>query len=77
VLVQFEDNGCGIAEEDMPHLFNPFFTRKKYGTGLGLSQVKKIIDVHNGTIDISSVKGKGTIISVKLPFDEMRRYPRI
>jgi PAS domain S-box-containing protein len=69
VAIQIEDDGCGIDEEDMPHLFNPFFTRKKYGTGLGLSQVKKIIDVHQGTIDIISKKNKGTMVSITLPLD--------
>ena len=49
VVVEIKDNGCGIDEEDMPHIFNPFFTVKKYGTGLGLSQVKKIIDLHRGS----------------------------
>ncbi len=67
VLIEIEDNGSGIDEEDIPHLFNPFFTRKKYGTGLGLAQVKKIIDLHRGTIEIVSVKGRGTKVSVALP----------
>jgi PAS domain S-box-containing protein len=76
VVVEIKDNGCGINEEDMPHIFNPFFTVKKYGTGLGLSQVKKIIDLHQGTIDIISEKGKGTKVYVTLPCYERRRVPR-
>jgi PAS domain S-box-containing protein len=76
VMVQIEDNGCGIDEEDMPHLYNPFFTRKKYGTGLGLSQVVKIIELHHGTIDIVSEKGKGTKVSITLPCYERRRLRR-
>jgi PAS domain S-box-containing protein len=76
VFVEIKDNGCGINEEDMPHIFNPFFTVKKYGTGLGLSQVKKIIDLHQGTIDIISEKGKGTKVYVTLPCYERRRVPR-
>ena len=67
VLIEIEDNGSGIDEEDLPHLFNPFFTRKQYGTGLGLAQVKKIIDLHRGTIEIASEKGRGTKVSVALP----------
>ncbi len=59
VEVEIADNGCGIDEQDMPHLFNPFFTRKKYGTGLGLTQVKKIVDLHQGIVDIFSTKGRG------------------
>ncbi|MBW2543892.1 MAG: PAS domain S-box protein [Deltaproteobacteria bacterium] len=64
VFVEVKDNGCGIAVEDMPHIFNPFFTRKKYGTGLGLTQIKKIVDLHQGTIEISSEEGRGTSVVV-------------
>ena len=56
--VEIADNGCGIDEQDMPHLFNPFFTRKKYGTGLGLTQVKKIVDLHQGIVDIFNTRGR-------------------
>jgi PAS domain S-box-containing protein len=69
VVVEIKDNGCGIDEEDMPHIFNPFFTVKKYGTGLGLSQVKKIIDLHRGTIDILSRKNEGTMVRIVLPLE--------
>lgn len=77
VVVRVNDNGCGIDTEDIPHLFNPFFTRKKYGTGLGLSQVKKIIDLHQGTINVASEKGKGTMVSVTLPCYERRKNQRL
>ena len=76
VLVVVEDNGCGIEEEDMPHLFNPFFTKKKYGTGLGLSQVSKIVELHQGKIEIISEKDKGTKVCVTLPCNERRRIQR-
>lgn len=65
--VEITDNGSGIDETDMPHIFNPFFTRKNDGTGLGLSLVKKIIDIHHGTIDISSSKNEGTKVLIVLP----------
>jgi len=67
VVVEIKDNGSGIDDEDMPHIFNPFFTRKNYGTGLGLSLVKKIIDIHQGTIDISSKMNEGTTVLIVLP----------
>ncbi|MBW2558816.1 MAG: PAS domain S-box protein [Deltaproteobacteria bacterium] len=67
VLVEVKDNGCGISGENMPHIFNPFFTRKKHGTGLGLTQIKKIIDLHQGTIEISSKEGKGTSVAITFP----------
>ena len=67
VVIEVKDNGCGIDEIDMPHLFNPFFTLKNYGTGLGLAQVKKIIDQHGGEIKILSSKGEGTRFIIELP----------
>jgi PAS domain S-box-containing protein len=76
VLIVVEDNGCGIEEEDMPHLFNPFFTKKKYGTGLGLSQVSKIVELHQGKIEIISEKDKGTKVCVTLPSNETRYIQR-
>ena len=67
VAVEIEDNGSGISEEDLPHIFNPFFTRKNYGTGLGLSLVKKIVDIHQGMIDIFSKKNEGAKVIIILP----------
>jgi len=64
------DNGCGIDSADLPHIFNPFFTKKKYGTGLGMTQVKKIIDLHMGSIEIRSNKGEGTQVMVTLPINQ-------
>jgi two-component system sensor histidine kinase HydH len=66
-VVEIADSGSGIGEEALPHIFNPFFTTKKYGTGLGLSQVKKIIDQHQGSIEILSRKGEGTRVIITLP----------
>ena len=67
VVVEIKDNGNGIDEEDMPHIFNPFFTRKNYGTGLGLSLVKKVVDLHQGVIDILTKKNEGTTVLIVLP----------
>jgi PAS domain S-box-containing protein len=67
VVVEIADNGTGIDDEVLSHIFNPFFTTKNYGTGLGLSQVKKIIDQHRGTIEVLSRKGEGTRVIVTLP----------
>ncbi|MBN2539643.1 MAG: PAS domain S-box protein [Deltaproteobacteria bacterium] len=67
VQVEVKDDGCGISKEDMPYIFNPFFTKKSYGTGLGLTQIKKIMDLHRGMIEISSEEGKGTSVIVAFP----------
>ncbi len=65
--IEVRDNGCGIDEQDRPHLFNPFFSRKSYGTGLGLTQVKKIVDQHGGKIEIISGSGEGTRFILSFP----------
>ncbi|HVP35896.1 MAG TPA: ATP-binding protein [Terriglobales bacterium] len=65
-----EDNGCGIVKENLENIFKPFFTSKEKGIGLGLSLVKKIIDLHKGKIEVKSEPGKGTIFSIFLPLSE-------
>jgi signal transduction histidine kinase len=67
ILLNVADNGCGMEEGEASNIFNPFFTRKKYGTGLGMTQVKKIIDLHQGSIEIESKKGGGTKILLSIP----------
>jgi PAS domain S-box-containing protein len=70
IVLEVQDNGCGMDEEETSQMFNPFFTRKKYGTGLGMSQVKRIIDLHQGNISIASKKGEGTRVQLFLPIDD-------
>ncbi len=65
--IEIEDTGCGISQENVDKIFNPFFTTKEKGSGLGLSIVRKIIEGHRGTIDIKSVEGQGTKVQVQLP----------
>ena len=67
IELSIEDNGIGIKNIDLPKIFDPYFTTKKDGTGLGLSNVKKVIEDHNGTIDVKSEYLKGTIIIITLP----------
>ncbi len=56
-----------MAEEDLKHLFNPFFTTKPEGTGLGLAISHVIIEEHGGTLDAESEKGKGATFTLTLP----------
>ncbi|MER3402554.1 MAG: hypothetical protein C4337_04480 [Armatimonadota bacterium] len=72
VWVHVEDTGVGIASEDLPHIFEPFFTRRDEGTGLGLSLVRQIVEEHGGQIEVWSEVGKGTRFSVFLPAEGVR-----
>lgn len=62
-----EDNGEGMDTETRDRIFEPYFTTKSHGTGLGLSVVHKIIEAHNGIIRVFSTKGKGTRFVIQLP----------
>jgi PAS domain S-box-containing protein len=66
VVFSVTDSGCGIGPEDLPRVFDPFFTRKEGGTGLGLSLCHKIVAAHGGEISISSVVNHGTTVKVVL-----------
>jgi signal transduction histidine kinase len=73
ICVQVEDTGIGVEPEDLPHLFDRFYRGKQVsqskipGTGLGLSVVKEIVEIHAGRIAVISEVGKGTTFSVWLP----------
>jgi len=67
VLIKVIDTGCGIPQEDMTHLFEPYFTTKKGGVGIGLSVVYNIVTKHRGRIEVESEVGKGSTFTVKLP----------
>jgi signal transduction histidine kinase len=61
------DTGVGIAKADLDHIFEPFFSRKPGGTGLGLATTVRIVEAHRGTIEVGSQPGKGTTFTIKLP----------
>jgi signal transduction histidine kinase len=67
VLVQFTDDGPGIPQDVAEKVFDPFFTTKAQGSGLGLAIVRKIVDAHDGRIDLRTSPGQGTTIRVTLP----------
>jgi len=70
------DNGCGIPEDKQAKIFNPFYTSKQNGTGLGLGVAKNVIDAHRGTIEVSSGLGVGTEFRVSIPLaDAVRETP--
>jgi signal transduction histidine kinase len=68
VLVQVADDGPGISPDVAEKVFDPFFTTKPQGSGLGLlAIVRKIVDAHDGRIDLRTAAGHGTTIRVTLP----------
>jgi PAS domain S-box-containing protein len=67
LLVSFRDTGVGIPEENMGKLFNPFFTTKAKGQGLGLPVCKRLVEAQNGCMTVESKPGEGSTFTVKLP----------
>jgi signal transduction histidine kinase len=67
IVVSIHDRGTGIAPEDMPRIFDPYFTTRRAGTGLGLPIAKNIVDGLGGTLAVSSRRGEGTEIRIDLP----------
>lgn len=67
VLIEVQDNGSGIAPEDLARVFDPFFTTRKTGTGLGLAITRNIIDGLGGAITVASRRGEGTTVRLDLP----------
>jgi PAS domain S-box-containing protein len=67
VTVEIGDTGPGIAPADADRVFNPFFTTKETGTGLGLALTHKIVEEHGGTVDFRSTPGMGTVFRIVLP----------
>ncbi len=75
VQVRVADTGVGIPEDDLEEIFDPFFTSKTSGAGLGLAKAYLIVEAHSGTIEFDSRVGKGTTCTVALPVDR-REIPR-
>ena len=67
VSIIVADRGAGIAPADLAHIFDPYFTTKRGGTGLGLPIAKNIVEGLGGTITVSSAPGRGTEIQLDLP----------
>ncbi|RDI47675.1 PAS domain-containing sensor histidine kinase [Falsibacillus pallidus] len=65
--IDIMDTGSGISDEDLQRIFNPFFTSKDGGTGLGLAVCKRIVQSFNGSIEVSSELGKGTKVTIGFP----------
>jgi signal transduction histidine kinase len=66
----FSDQGCGISKEDIEKIFQPYYTTKEAGIGLGLAITERIIKEHGGKLQVESRVGSGTTITVTLPMQE-------
>jgi len=67
VEIRFEDSGVGIPPEHLPKIFDLYFTTKDHGTGVGLSMVYRIVQLHDGEVEVQSTPGRGTAFKVLLP----------
>ena len=73
IQIKIADNGCGIEESHLRHIFEPFFTSKAKGTGLGLPIAKRTINTHGGVIRVESKVDKGTAFIIYLPIVELTK----
>lgn len=69
-IIDFEDDGCGIDDRTLGSVFEPFFTTKSMGTGLGLTNARKVIELHNGKISIASEPSNGTTVTISLAYEQ-------
>lgn len=67
--ISVRDTGVGISSEDLGHVFDAYFSKKKNGTGLGLAITRRIIEDHDGRIEVESTPGRGTTVSILLPVE--------
>jgi signal transduction histidine kinase len=72
VIVSFTDTGSGMSAENLSRVFEPYFTTKPSGTGLGLLIVRRIVREHGGELSIESTQGKGLTLTIRLPYVEKR-----
>jgi signal transduction histidine kinase len=68
-FISVKDTGCGIAPENIPKLYSPFFTTRTNGNGFGLAEVLKIVQAHGGKIEVTSEIGKGTCFTINIPIN--------
>ena len=71
--VTIRDNGCGIPEDKLGKIFNPFYTTKQTGTGLGMGIAKKVVESHRGNIEVKSRVAEGTEFSISIPLADAAR----
>jgi len=73
VVIEVEDDGVGLADEDLSRIFTPFFSRKEAGIGLGLCLSRRIVEQHGGTLELGNAEGGGALARIELPVEEESR----
>jgi len=73
VVIEVRDDGVGLAAEDLPQLFTPFFSRKEAGIGMGLCLSRRIMEQHGGTLELRNAAGRGVVARLELPRGEEDR----
>jgi len=74
--IEISDTGCGIAPAKLPYIFQPYYSSRRRGTGLGLASAKKIITAHHGTVTVNSDTSKGTSFIIELPLCQTKDLPQ-
>ena len=74
-VIRLSDNGPGIPESIQDEIFQPFFTTKEEGTGLGLSIASRIVEQHEGFLDLKSKEGEGATFVIVLPLAPVKQRP--
>jgi len=72
LVIRVSDTGCGIPADQLPQVFEPLYSTKSFGVGLGLCIVKQVVEQHGGGVDIKSQSGRGTTVTLWLPIRENR-----
>jgi signal transduction histidine kinase len=67
VAIRVEDTGIGIPPEHLDRIFDLYFTTKDHGTGIGLSMVYRMVQMHDGEVEVQSTPGRGTTVTLLLP----------
>lgn len=67
LVLAVADNGCGMSDDVRGRMFEPLFSTKAFGVGLGMPLVKRIVDEHGGTVSVRSMLNQGTIVEMRLP----------
>jgi signal transduction histidine kinase len=66
-FIVIQDTGIGVPQENLSKLFDPFFSTKSTGLGLGLAMTRRVVEEHGGKVDFQSLEGKGSTITISLP----------